>query len=58
MKTDWLRLEHNIRLALKEWQKGTRSDKKTIHLIDEIVAEATRRGNEIEGNLNNQVWWK
>jgi hypothetical protein len=52
-KINWLRLENRLRDALENWYQDdpenpeNRSSLATIYLIDEIIANETRRGNAI-----------
>jgi hypothetical protein len=45
---DWLALESNIRDELRAFNNGTQSAMLTLCHIDDLVAETTGRGHEVD----------
>lgn len=61
---DWLALELSLRGALRNWNTSDREGRgqedavPTLLLVDEILAEFTRRGNEIDRCQNDKINWR
>jgi hypothetical protein len=46
-KTNWNAIEQRIRNALSEYRNGDELAVVTLRVIDELLADTTRRGNEL-----------
>ena len=46
-KMDWLRLETRLRESLSTYSRFQEDPEDTLREIDDILAEETRRGNEL-----------
>lgn len=48
MSTDWFKIEHKIREALRDWRYGSINSVSTLIRIDKILGDVTRRGRELD----------
>lgn len=55
----WNAMEKPLREALRAFKEGSVSAERTVSVVDNLLAAATLRGNELESAdaaLENEVW--